>query len=87
MLSVANIAESHHQAGRPDLAIPLLEKVVKYRESELGENHPDVLSTIDDLAAAYEAVGQLQMALPLFERALSSLNCSWESPIYRQFAP
>ncbi len=74
MLTLSHIAEAHHQLGRPDLAVPLLEKVLEFRESQFGENHPDVLSTMNDLAAAYEAVGELQLALPLFERSLEQFK-------------
>jgi tetratricopeptide (TPR) repeat protein len=37
----------------------------------LGPEHPDVATTLNNLAALYESMGNYTEALPLYERALS----------------
>ena len=37
----------------------------------LGEDHPDTLTSRNNLADAYQAAGDLGRAIPLFEQALA----------------
>ncbi|MEV7174683.1 tetratricopeptide repeat protein, partial [Streptomyces sp. NPDC093224] len=37
----------------------------------LGGDHPDTLTSRNNLAVAYETVGQLDRAIPLYERTLT----------------
>ncbi|MEE1829531.1 tetratricopeptide repeat protein, partial [Streptomyces sp. SP17KL33] len=37
----------------------------------LGEDHPDTYASRNNLAGAYEAVGDLGRAIPLYEHALA----------------
>jgi tetratricopeptide (TPR) repeat protein len=41
-------------------------------EAKLGADHPDTLQSRNDLALAYQAAGQLDRALPLFEATLKA---------------
>jgi tRNA A-37 threonylcarbamoyl transferase component Bud32 len=51
-------------------AVPVWEKVVAFRTKRLGPDHPDTLTSMNDLAGAYQADSQLQKALPLLEETL-----------------
>ena len=43
-------------------------------ERILGETHPDILTSRNNLAAAYRAAGRLDEAIPLYERALTDFE-------------
>ena len=47
----------------------MFEKTLELRKGKLGADHPDTLTSMNNLAAAYRAMGQLEKALPLFEEA------------------
>jgi serine/threonine protein kinase/tetratricopeptide (TPR) repeat protein len=49
-------------------AVTLLEKARATRERELGADHPDTLTTLNNLAGAYQDAGRLPESIPLFER-------------------
>ena len=48
----------------------LLEKARATRQAKLGPEHPDTLTSMNNLAVAYQAAGKLDLALPLFEETL-----------------
>jgi tetratricopeptide (TPR) repeat protein len=54
------------------MAIPLLERTLKAFEAKLGDDHPDTLTTRNNLAGAYCRGGKLDLAIPLFERTLKA---------------
>jgi serine/threonine protein kinase/lipopolysaccharide biosynthesis regulator YciM len=56
--------------GFPADAIPLFEKARKTRSAQLGPDHPDTLTSMNNLALSRKAVGQLAKALPLYEETL-----------------
>ena len=56
--------------GEPGKAIVLLEKARATRQAKLGPEHPDTLTSMNNLALAYQAAGKLDLALPLFEETL-----------------
>ncbi len=41
------------------------------REAQLGADHPDTATSLNNLAGLYDAMGQYEKALPLYERALA----------------
>ncbi len=49
-----NLAVAYQAAGRTAEAIKLLEATLKLRESKLGPDHPDTLTSRNNLALAYE---------------------------------
>ena len=65
-----NLGRGYQQAGKLDLALPLLEETLKRREAQLGPDHPDTLQTMSNLALGYQAAGKLDLALPLYEETL-----------------
>lgn len=49
---------------------PLDEQTLADRVRVLGEDHPQTLSSHNNLAVAYQAAGDLGPAIPLYEQAL-----------------
>ncbi|MFF2130907.1 SAV_2336 N-terminal domain-related protein, partial [Streptomyces olivochromogenes] len=58
-------------AGDLGRAIPLYERTLTDRVRVLGEDHPDTLSSRNNLAYAYRSAGDLGRAIPLYERTLT----------------
>lgn len=56
--------------GEATLAIEVFAKARATRESQLGPDHPDTLTSMGNLALGYQAAGQLDLALPLLEETL-----------------
>jgi hypothetical protein len=51
-------------------AVQLSEQVLQLRKNKLGENHPDTLSSMGNLAIQYSEAGRRTEALELSERVL-----------------
>nr|WP_187329212.1 CHAT domain-containing tetratricopeptide repeat protein [Halomicronema hongdechloris] len=60
-----------YQAGRYQEAIPLAEEALAIRRQQLGERHPDVAASLNNLAALYEAQGRYGEAEPLYQESLA----------------
>ncbi|MCB1823824.1 MAG: CHAT domain-containing protein, partial [Candidatus Competibacteraceae bacterium] len=58
--------------GRYGEAEPLLRQALAAREKVLGPEHPDTLSSVNDLAGLYQAQGRYGEAEPLYQRALAA---------------
>jgi len=58
-------------AGRSGEAIPLAERALAIREAQLGAEHPDTASSLNNLASLYESMGRYREAEPLYKRALA----------------
>ncbi len=56
--------------GAPGKAIMLFEKARTTYRATLGPDHPDTLTSMNDLASGYRDAGKLDLALPLFEETL-----------------
>ncbi|MGH7179269.1 MAG: tetratricopeptide repeat protein [Tepidisphaeraceae bacterium] len=56
--------------GRSDLALPQAQEALALRRRELGDEHPDTLSSLSHYAQVLLALGRADEAAPLFERAL-----------------
>ncbi|MFG1967627.1 tetratricopeptide repeat protein, partial [Nonomuraea sp. NPDC049028] len=52
-------------------AIPLLQQTLADRERVLGGDHPDTLTSRNNLASAYQTAGHLGRAIPLHEATLA----------------
>jgi len=59
-----------YQAGKYAEAIPIAERVLAIREKALGPDHPDVATSLNNLAELYRAQGRTAQAEPLYRRAL-----------------
>ncbi len=56
--SSSSLALIHADSGRVDVALPMLEEVMRRRNEKLGSGHPETLKTMNDLAGAYLEVGR-----------------------------
>jgi serine/threonine protein kinase/Flp pilus assembly protein TadD len=56
--------------GEPRLAVEVFRKALDTRKAKLGPDHPDTLTSMNNLAVAYRASGQLAKAVPLYEETL-----------------
>ncbi|KAK5674129.1 hypothetical protein LTS10_013114 [Elasticomyces elasticus] len=55
---MANLASTYWNQGRWKEAEELNVKVMEARARVLGEEHPDILATMDSLAATYSSQGR-----------------------------
>jgi serine/threonine protein kinase/WD40 repeat protein/tetratricopeptide (TPR) repeat protein len=70
LLSMHNLGAAYRQAGKRDLALPLLQDTLKLRRAKLGTEHADTIATMNTLAMLYRDVGNMGLALPLIEETL-----------------
>ncbi len=56
--------------GDYEQAIIVFEKSRQTRTAKLGPDHPDTLTSMNNLALGYRAAGNLDLALPLYEETL-----------------
>jgi len=59
-----------YQQGKYSEAIPLAERALAIRKKVLGDNHPNVATSLNNLAALYESQGRYSQAEPLYRQAL-----------------
>ena len=52
------------------LITPMYEEMLQILEAKLGPEHPDVATTLNNLAGLYHSMGDYEKALPLYQRAL-----------------
>lgn len=52
-------------------ATPLAQRVLALRENILGPNHPEVATSLNNLAELYRQQGDLSKTIPLYQRALT----------------
>ncbi len=71
MMSMNNLAEGYHYAGKYDRALPLLEETLALRKAKLGPDHRDTLMSMNHLADGYRLTGKYDRALPLYEETLA----------------
>ena len=67
-------------AGRPAEALPLLEEALAGSSRLLAPASPEVLETINNLAQAFDALGQTDRALELLHDALRRCEGADEVP-------
>ena len=70
----STLGQSLNGLGEYDLAVEVLEKAGTTRKAKLGPDHPDTLSSMNNLATGYRAAGKLEKALPLYEETLALMK-------------
>lgn len=60
-----------YRAGRYQEAIPLAERVLAIMERALDSDHPNVATSLNNLAGLYQAMGAYGQVEPLYQRALA----------------
>jgi tetratricopeptide (TPR) repeat protein len=71
--------------GEYELAIEVFAKAMETFKAKLGPEHPYTLTSMNDLATAYQNAGKLDLALPLFEKTLKLEKA--KSPILSNWLP
>ncbi len=66
-----SLGQSYWYLGEPALAIPQFERCRQLLLGTFGPDHPETLSSINNLALAYYSAGRLQEATALGEEALT----------------
>ncbi len=74
--SMNNLAMAYHDAGRLDMAIPVLATTLEKRRILLGADHRDTIETTNDLAVAFWQAGQPAKAIPLYEATLVKVRAT-----------
>jgi tetratricopeptide (TPR) repeat protein len=60
-----------YQQGQYEAAIPLAQRALEIRERLFGADHPDVATSLNNLAVLYHAQGRYSAAEPLYQRSLA----------------
>jgi len=68
---LSNLALTWWDLGRPDRALPLLERALAIDEHSNGPDAPDVGSSMNAVAIMLQELGRAEQARPLLERALT----------------
>jgi tetratricopeptide (TPR) repeat protein len=68
-----------YNAGQYAEAIPLAQRALSIREKALGPDHPDLASSLENLAALYSTQQRYADAEPLYKRSL------YTSSVRKQF--
>ena len=58
------------RAGRYDRAVVVAKKALEVAQENVGPNHPNVTTSLNNLAELYRVQGQYALAEPLYKRAL-----------------
>jgi tetratricopeptide (TPR) repeat protein len=64
-------SEKLSEQGRYSEAIPLAQRALAIREKSLGPDHPDVATSLNNLALLYNNQGRYADAEPLYKRSLA----------------
>ncbi|ESA37998.1 kinesin light chain 1, partial [Leptolyngbya sp. Heron Island J] len=62
------------EQGRYEEAEPLYQRSLGIREEQLGPQHPDVVTSLNNLAGLYQEQGRYEEAEPLYQQALAILE-------------
>jgi tetratricopeptide (TPR) repeat protein len=73
-----DLARAYQKAGKPDLALPLLEETLKLNKAKFGDDHPDTLLTMNNLAGAYWTADRIDKSIPLFEKLVQLCEAKWQ---------
>jgi len=65
-----NFSDSFYSAAFWQLITPIYEEMLQILEAKLGPEHPDVATSLNNLAGLYKSMGDYEKALPLYKRAL-----------------
>jgi tetratricopeptide (TPR) repeat protein len=66
-----------YQQGMYSEAAQVAEEVLKVAENTFGPNHPQVATSLNNLALLYQAQGKYAEAEPLYKRALVMGEIPW----------
>merc|ERR1712023_529940 len=64
------MANVYDDQGKYDEALAMHEKSLSIRLKKLGDDHPDVASTYNNMANVYQKQGKYEEALAMYEKTL-----------------
>jgi tetratricopeptide (TPR) repeat protein len=65
-----SVGSDAHYQGKYEQAEPLYQRVLAIYEQQLGSQHPDTATSLNNLAELYYSQGKYEQAEPLYQRAL-----------------
>jgi tetratricopeptide (TPR) repeat protein len=65
------LASLYYSQGKYKEAEPLYQQALALRQKLLGDDHPDVAESLNNLAGLYESQGKYKEAEPLYQQALN----------------
>jgi tetratricopeptide (TPR) repeat protein/tRNA A-37 threonylcarbamoyl transferase component Bud32 len=65
-----SLGQTYYYLGEPEHAVTQIERALALRRRALGPDHPDTMTSANNLAGAYQAVGRLNESLALLEDTL-----------------
>jgi tetratricopeptide (TPR) repeat protein len=65
-----NIATIHFETGEDEIAIRMFKETLRVERAALGDDHPDVVLTLQHLGQVYQQLGHFEKALESFTSAL-----------------
>ena len=65
------MAGLYREQGKYEQAEPLLQRSLAINEKALGQDHPDVASSLNSLATLYRSQGKYAAAEALYQRSLA----------------
>ena len=68
------VGDTYCGVGEYERAIGFLERSVALSRQLLGPDHPETLTSKNNIASTYQAAGKLDLALPLFEETLKRMR-------------
>src|SRR5262249_13697017 len=68
--SMDNHAVSYPKATQYEKALPLFEESQRLKEVKFGPEHPDTLTTRQNIASVYDAMGKSDVGIPMLEEML-----------------
>ena len=68
---LAWLASLYESQGQYEKAESLYLQVLELRQAQLGQDHPDIATDLDNLAGLYRSQGQYEKAKPLYLQALA----------------
>ena len=60
-----------YRAGKYDRAVVVAQKALQVAQQNVGPNHPDVATSLNNLAELYRTQGNYAKAEPLYKRSLA----------------
>ena len=66
--------EELYRAGEYDRAVVVAKKALEVAEKSVGTDHPDVATSLNNLAELYTTRGQYAQAEPLYKRSLAIME-------------
>jgi tetratricopeptide (TPR) repeat protein len=65
-----SLGKLYHAMGEYAKAEPLLQEALRIRQKVLGSEHPDTVTSLNNLAVQYQDMGEYAKAEPLYQEAL-----------------